>query len=316
MSTEGNVLQQPITDEVALSQPDSQLYSEARQALVRSPIRHLAFIMDGNGRWAKDRGLKRTDGHRAGSKTVRMVVEECRKLGIRYLTLFAFSSENWSRPADEVSSLMELFSDYLREELPNMLKNGIRLRTIGDRSKLSESVLGALEQVEQQTFMAAAERDSSLNGDAKGCGELRSAPESHLDKKGEGATQGHTPQPEGSMDLILAISYGSRDEIVSACRSFAQDCVDGRCSPDQISVAGFTNYLYAPDIPDPDLLIRTSDEFRISNFLLWQIAYSELLISPSLWPDFSKEELYRSLIEYSKRNRRFGLTDDQIAGTI
>ncbi len=300
------------TERIAYKSPleSSPTTEEVQHALARSPLRHVAFIMDGNGRWAQERGLKRTDGHRAGSQTVRMVVEECRRLGIRYLTLFAFSSENWSRPADEVGSLMELFSDYLREELPNMLKNGIRLRTIGDRSKLSESVRGALEQVENRTLAAASARQT---GQQKN----ETILEQEREQLSEEQTIGRQPPCSSntsadSMDLILAISYGSRDEIVSACRNFAQDCIQGRSTPEKLTAKNFSDYLYAPDIPDPDLLIRTSDEFRISNFLLWQIAYSELLISRYLWPDFSRSELYRCIIEYSRRNRRFGLTAEQL----
>lgn len=305
MSTEGDEYKNPL-------EPGPTI-EEAQHALARSPLRHIAFIMDGNGRWAQERGLKRTDGHRAGSQTVRMVVEECRRLGIRYLTLFAFSSENWSRPADEVGSLMELFSEYLREELPNMLKNGIRLRTIGDRSKLSESVRGALEQVENRTLAAASARRTDPPKSETILQQQRD-PISVEEQNSCKNPSCSSDKPADSMDLILAISYGSRDEIVSACRNFAQDCLQGRSSPEKLTVEQFTDYLYAPDIPDPDLLIRTSDEFRISNFLLWQIAYSELLISRHLWPDFSRSELYRCIIEYSRRNRRFGLTAEQLEG--
>lgn len=313
MSTEAKHLLQSVKTEGSFCSPHALTDKEAQRALARSPIKHLAFIMDGNGRWAQERGLKRTDGHQAGSKTVRMVVEECRKLGIRYLTLFAFSSENWSRPADEVGSLMELFSDYLREELPNMLKNGIRLRTIGDRSRLSDKVRSALEQVEYHTLTEAAKR-TTLQQNLPANQDTISYQASTQEREPGTGPASSREESADSMDLILAISYGSRDEIVSACRSFALDCIQGHSSPEELTVANFANYLYAPDIPDPDLLIRTSDEFRISNFLLWQIAYSELLISQYLWPDFSREELYRCIIEYSKRSRRFGLTAEQVSG--
>lgn len=235
---------------------------------------HVAIIMDGNGRWAKRRMLPRVEGHRAGAKTVRMVCEESRRLGIRYLTLYAFSSENWQRPKDEVSALMKLFTQYLESELETLLKNDIRLRSIGDREKLPSGVRELLELNEERTK------------NAKG------------------------------MDLILALSYGGRDEIVHAVRSIASEVERGEIEPKEITASDVTRSLYAPEVPDPDLLIRTSNENRISNFLLWQLAYSEIVVSPVLWPDFSKEEYLRCLDEFAKRERRFGLTDEQAKGSL
>ncbi|MBN8548875.1 MAG: isoprenyl transferase [Deltaproteobacteria bacterium] len=233
--------------------------------------RHVAVVMDGNGRWAKKRFLPRVEGHRAGVKSVRMIVEESRRLGIRYLTLFAFSTENWQRPRDEVSSLMKLFAQYLESELELMLKNDIRLRAVGDLSRLPKEVQHSL----QKNF----DRTKDMQG----------------------------------MDLVLAVSYGGRDELVHAARRIAEKARSGELDPDSISEATITEHLYAPDVPDPDVLIRTSDENRISNFLLWQLAYSEIVVTPVLWPDFSKEEYTRCLQEFSGRTRRFGLTDEQLA---
>lgn len=232
--------------------------------------RHIAIIMDGNGRWARARLLPRVEGHRAGAKTVRMVVEECRRIGVRYLTVFAFSTENWGRPKDEVSTLMKLFKKYLDGELETLLKNDIRLRSIGDRKKLPDFVQQALVENEERT---------------KHC---------------------------TGMDLVLAISYGGREEIVSAAREICTDVQNGKINTADICEDLFKRHLYAPDIPDPDLLIRTSNENRISNFLLWQLAYAEIVVSPLNWPEFSKQELFRCLGEYTRRNRRFGLTEEQI----
>lgn len=226
--------------------------------------------MDGNGRWAKSHLLPRLEGHRAGAKTVRMVVEECRKVGIRYLTLFAFSTENWSRPKDEVAGLMKLFERYLQSELELLLKNDIRLRAIGDLEKLPAGVRQTLQDVEERT------------------------------------------KDRNAMDLVLAVSYGGREELVEAARRVARAAAKGDLQPEQLTEASLRSYLYAPDIPDPDLLIRTSDECRISNFLLWQLAYSEIVVSPVLWPAFDKKEFYSCLEAYSKRVRRFGLTDEQL----
>ncbi len=226
--------------------------------------------MDGNGRWATSRQLPRVEGHRAGAGSVRTIVEESRRLGIRYLTLFAFSSENWRRPAAEVAALMLLFRQYLRSETKLLIKHAIRLRIIGNRDLLPRSLRRAFEEVEQLT--------KDLDG----------------------------------MDLVLALSYGGREEIVSAAQSVARKVAAGEIQPDDITADIFRSGLYSPDIPDPDLLIRTSDEMRISNFLLWQLAYSEIIVSKVCWPDFSRDEFRRCLEEYTGRERRFGLTGEQL----
>ncbi len=231
---------------------------------------HIAFIMDGNGRWARSRFLPRVEGHRAGAKTVRMVVEECRRLGVRYLTLFSFSTENWGRPEEEVGALMHLLRHHLMSELTQLSETGIRLRAIGDLSRLPAQVRDALDSCAEQT------KDNT------------------------------------GMDLMLALSYGGRDEIVNAARCVARQVADGSLSPEQIDEKVFSSFLYSPDVPDPDLLIRTGNEWRISNFLLWQLAYSEIVVSPLHWPAFSKDELYRCLSEFGARERRFGLTGEQI----
>jgi undecaprenyl diphosphate synthase len=232
--------------------------------------RHVAIIMDGNGRWAKRRFLPRIEGHRNGAKTVRMIVEECRKLGIRYLTLFAFSTENWKRPEQEVGGLMHLFVQHLESELDLLLKNGVRLRAMGNLDRLPPAVRELLQRNEAKT--------------------------AHL----------------AGMDLILAVSYGGRDEIVHAARKIAQQVKDGIIEIDQITEETISHNLFLDGVPDPDLLIRTSDENRISNFLLWQLAYAEIVVSPLLWPEFSRDEFIRCLQQFAGRSRRFGLTQEQI----
>ncbi len=232
---------------------------------------HVAMIMDGNGRWAKKRLLPRIEGHRSGAKTVRMVVEECRKLGIKYLTLYTFSTENWNRPADEVGMLMRLFEQHLLSERELFMKNNIRLRAIGDRARLPENVQRCLTETEQVTA---------------GNSELQ---------------------------LVLAVSYGGREELVNAARMLAEKAAKGDIAPTAIDEHALRGCLYAPDIPDPDLLIRTSEENRISNFLLWQLAYTEIVVVPQHWPEFSAEDFRRCLNEFAGRTRRFGLTDEQLA---
>lgn len=249
-----------------MSKSSSALDKQAQESLKKSGEipKHIAIIMDGNGRWAKKRFLPRLEGHRAGAKSVRNTVEECRKLGIRYLTLYAFSTENWTRPQEEVSGLMKLFIEYLKSEAATLAKNKVRLRAIGERDKLPSEILALLEDVEAQT----------------------------------------SKEPE--LDLILALSYGSRQELVSTTKKIAAKVQKGELSIDEISESLIQSHLYTADIPDPDLLIRTSDEQRISNFLLWQCAYTEFVFTPVLWPDFSKEEFHKCLEEYQKRERRFG----------
>jgi undecaprenyl diphosphate synthase len=233
--------------------------------------RHVAVIMDGNGRWARHRKLPRIEGHRAGVRAVRETVRACRELGIGYLTLYAFSVENWTRPRSEVSALMHLLRHYLNSEIDEMRRNGVRLRVIGDSSRLSSGVRKALEKAMRET----------ANGT--------------------------------NLCLSLALSYGGRDEILRAARKFAQAAARGELAPDDLSEQRFGEYLDTADIPDPDLLIRTSGEQRVSNFLLWQIAYAELYVTPVLWPDFTKEDLVKAFEEYAGRERRFGGVDPDAA---
>jgi undecaprenyl diphosphate synthase len=234
--------------------------------------RHVAIIMDGNGRWAQRRGLRRVRGHVAGMESVRVVTRLARRLGISYLTLFAFSEENWQRPAMEVRVLMALMRSYLHRELREMRDNQIALKAIGNLQQLPDKVLRDLEQ----TITATA---------------------------------------EGSrMVLTLAVSYGGRSEILHAVKTLAKDLVAGRLKPEDIDAALFSCYLYTAGMPDPDLIIRTSGEYRLSNFLLWQSAYTELYVTDTLWPDFREDEFRKALEIYQNRERRFGLTQEQIEG--
>ncbi len=232
--------------------------------------RHLAIIMDGNGRWAKLRSLNRVAGHREGVKSVREVVRTCRELGIKFLTLYAFSQENWQRPPGEVSALMSLLSEYLARELEEMLTNRISLRAIGEIGRLPESVYETLLHTIKQT-------------------------ESNQD-----------------MVLTLALSYSGRDEIVRAVREITRRVKQGELEPDEIGEECLSKALDTAGMPDPDFLIRTSGEYRISNFLLWQTAYTEIYVTDVLWPDFRKEHLVSALLDYQMRERRFGLTSEQI----
>ena len=225
---------------------------------------HIAIIMDGNGRWATARGLPRVMGHQAGAQAVQRVVEACCELGIKALTLYAFSWENRDRPPDEIHELMTLLDQFIRSQTPRLLANGIRLRAIGRLQELPQSVVGNLRRVIDQT------------------------------RRGE------------RMTLILALSYGGRQEIVDAARRLAELVRQGKLQPEQIDESRLAQQLYAPDLPDPDLLIRTSGEQRLSNFLLWQSSYTELYVTPKLWPDFSKDDLMEAMLEYERRERRFG----------
>ena len=225
--------------------------------------------MDGNGRWAEARRLDRIEGHREGARSVRAIVEEARRTGIRYLTLYAFSTENWGRPTAEVRALMELLGDYLDSELKRMMDQNIRLRAIGRIEQLPSGTRTRLEQTMKTT------------------------------------------RKNRKMDLILALSYGGRQEILNAVNSLVT-ARNGNSGRTRITESALRRHFYAPDVPDPDLLIRTSGEFRLSNFLLWQAAYSELYITDTLWPDFREKEFKRALAEYGKRERRFGLTHQQI----
>jgi undecaprenyl diphosphate synthase len=233
--------------------------------------RHVAIIMDGNGRWAKLRGKSRIEGHRRGKSSVRVIVEMSRKIGIRFLSLYAFSTENWLRPHDEVDALMGLLEHYLAAEQPKMMRYGIRLIAVGDRSRLPASVRATLEKVIDLT------RDNQR------------------------------------MTVILALSYSGRDELVRMTKKLARLVRERKCDPDDIDEAMIAAHLDNPVVPDPDLLIRTSGEMRLSNFYLWQIAYSELYVTPTLWPDFREREFFQALLEYQRRRRRFGRTDEQIA---
>jgi undecaprenyl diphosphate synthase len=232
--------------------------------------RHVAIIMDGNGRWAKQRGLPRIEGHRRGVEAARTAIDATRDLGIRYLTLYAFSAENWQRPPDEVSALMKLLEFFLRRETKVLVKNHIHLHTIGHTE------------------------------------ELPAGPRAEL-KNALAATRHFT-----DWHLVLALNYGARTEVTDAACAFAAAVGAGRERPDDTSWATFRRYLYTADIPDPDLLIRTSGEMRISNFLLLQCAYAEMIFSPVLWPDFSKADLAAAVEEYQRRERRFGLTGEQL----
>jgi len=232
--------------------------------------RHVAIIMDGNGRWAQQRGLKRVRGHLAGAESVRVVVRTAREVGISYLTLYAFSEENWQRPATEIRALMALLSRYLRQEEAEMRENRIALQAIGNLERLPAKVQGELARV------AAATRAGA------------------------------------QMVLNLALSYGGQSEIVHAARLLAEAVAAGRLRPEEIDADLFARHLYTGDMPDPDLLIRTSGEYRLSNFLLWQSAYTELYFSDTLWPDFREEEFVQALAEYQQRARRFGLTQEQV----
>lgn len=231
---------------------------------------HLAVIMDGNGRWAQQRMLKRIIGHQRGAETVKMVVEQAHMLGIKYLTLFAFSSENWSRPALEVRALMTLLKKYIRQETARMMRNNIRYNFIGNRSDLPDDVNETLDEAIRKTT----------------------------------ANTG--------MVLTLALSYGSRQELCRAAARLAQDTLAGKLSADDITTELFESYLDTGGLPDPDFLIRTSGEMRISNFLLWQLAYTELYFTDTNWPDFTINELHKALADFQSRERRFGMTGDQI----
>jgi undecaprenyl diphosphate synthase len=231
--------------------------------------RHVAIIMDGNGRWAQRRGLTRIEGHKRGKDAVRAVVEASRDLDLEYLTLYAFSTENWQRPPTEVRALMGLLHRYLRTELQRMMKRNIRLRAVGDLDRLPGTVRRALEHVIHET------------------------------RNNTGLT------------VILALSYGGREEIVAAARTLALAVQEGRLKPEEIDQACFAQHLWTADIPDPDLLIRTSGEYRLSNFLLWQLVYTELYVTNTLWPDFTREEFLQALADYQNRERRFGRTTDQ-----
>src|SRR6478736_109903 len=231
---------------------------------------HVAIIMDGNGRWAKQRGLPRLEGHRRGVETVRTVVDAAREIGIRYVTLYAFSAENWKRPADEVSGLMGLLDYFLKRELNSLIKNRVRLLTIGRTEALPAGVQRELNRVIEATK------------------DFRES------------------------NLVLALNYGSRTEVADAARDYAAAVQAGKEKAGESSWERFSRYLYTADIPEPDLLIRTSGEQRVSNFLLLQCAYAEMIFTPVPWPEFGKADLQAAVDEYGRRERRYGLTTEQI----
>lgn len=230
----------------------------------KKPLQHVAIIMDGNGRWAKQRGLDHIEGHRKGADSVKNCVEIAKEFGIKYLTLYAFSTENWKRPESEVKGLMNLLRDFLDQHLDEMNEKGIRVRAIGRIDKLP--------LLTKRKLLNAIKKTS---------------------KNEEG-------------NLVLALNYGGRAEIVDAAKKFADDVSKGKIKSSQLDEELFKNYLYAPDIPDPELMIRTSGEFRLSNFLLWELSYSEIYISDVLWPDFDKKEFKKAIDSYYGRERRYG----------
>ena len=226
--------------------------------------RHVAIIMDGNGRWAKRRGLPRTAGHAAGAENFRTIATYCKEIGLEYLTVYAFSTENWKRPAEEVSAIMGLLKKYLLEAIGRMERDRVKMCFFGDLSPLPEELRLLCEQT----------REISRHYDG--------------------------------VQVNICLNYGGRDELLRAARAFALDCAEGRADPNHLTEAAFSRYLYSGGVPDPDLVIRPSGELRLSNFLLWQSAYSEFYYTDALWPDFSKDELHRALAAYQARSRRFG----------
>ncbi len=233
---------------------------------------HIAIIMDGNGRWARKKALNRIKGHVKGVDAVREVITACRELGIKILTLYAFSIENWKRPREEVAALMGLLKDYLGKERDEMIRNNIRLSAIGRIEDLPPDVQAVLRETIRKTERC------------------------------------------DGMVLNLALSYGGRSEILHAVREILRDVQQGKIRPEDITFQQFSQRLWTRGIPDPDLLIRTSGEFRVSNFLLWQIAYTELYVTETLWPDFDRDELMKAISDYQARERRFGMTSEQLNG--
>ena len=226
--------------------------------------RHVAIILDGNGRWAKAKGMPRNYGHAQGSKNVERICEEAWRMGIKYLTVYAFSTENWNRPKDEVDALMKLLRNYMKTCLKTAAKNDMKIRVIGDITRLDEDIRSRIEELEEAT------------------------------------------KDNGGLNFQIAINYGSRDEITRAVRRIAADCRDGRLAAEEIDERVIDRYLDTHDIPDPDLLIRTSGEQRLSNYLLWQLAYTEFYFTDVPWPDFTKEELLKAVEQYNARDRRYG----------
>lgn len=226
--------------------------------------RHVAIILDGNGRWAKAKGMPRNYGHAQGSKNVERICEEAWRMGIKYLTVYAFSTENWSRPKDEVDALMKLLRNYMKTCLKTAAKNDMKVRVIGDVTKLDPDIQSRIKELEEAT------------------------------------------KDNGGLNFQIAINYGSRDEMIRAMRRLAADCLAGKFQPEDIEEALFEQYLDTHDIPDPDLLIRTSGELRLSNYLLWQLAYTEFYFTDVPWPDFNKAELKKAIEQFNCRDRRYG----------
>ncbi|HJC34709.1 isoprenyl transferase [Mediterraneibacter glycyrrhizinilyticus] len=225
---------------------------------------HIAIILDGNGRWAKSKGMPRNYGHAQGSKNVERICEEAWRMGIKYLTVYAFSTENWNRPDSEVSALMTLLRNYMKTCLKTAAKNDMKIRVIGDIQPLDDDIKNRISELESATVN------------------------------------------NGGLNFTIALNYGSRDELIRAARKMARDCADGKLEADDIDESVFESYLDTHGIPDPDLMIRTSGEQRLSNYLLWQLAYSEFYFTDVPWPDFTKEELVKAIEEYNHRHRRFG----------
>lgn len=225
---------------------------------------HIAIILDGNGRWAKSKGMPRNYGHAQGSKNVERICEDAYRMGVKYLTVYAFSTENWSRPKDEVDALMKLLRNYMKTCLKTAAKNDMKIRVLGDVTRLDEDIRARIAELEEAT------------------------------------------KNNGGLNFQIAINYGSRDEIIRAVRKLAKDCREDRLEPEEIDESVFEGYLDTHDIPDPDLLIRTSGELRLSNYLLWQLAYTEFYFTDVPWPDFTKEELVKAIEQYNARERRYG----------
>lgn len=234
-----------------------------------TPPNHIAIILDGNGRWAKKRGFSRVEGHKEGVKNLEMLIDECREMNIKYLTLYVFSTENWKRPKFEVNNLMLLLNKYLIEKQDILIKENIRLNVIGELEKLPTKTFNLINDVIEKT------------------------------------------KNNFKFVLTLSVNYGARNEIVNGIKKITKDIANNNIKIEDISEDMFSKYLYTYDIPDPDLLIRTSGEYRLSNFLLWQCAYTEFWFTNVLWPDFSKEDLYEAIENFSKRKRRFGRVDDE-----
>ncbi|MEA4965267.1 MAG: isoprenyl transferase [Oscillospiraceae bacterium] len=241
-----------------------RLFKQRKQEKLARPVpRHIAIIMDGNGRWAQKRGLPRTAGHAAGCETFRRISNYCKAIGVQYFTVYAFSTENWKRGKDEVDTIMGLMERYLKEALLDMKKNQVRIRFFGDLSRLSPDLRHLAEEAEEESS-------------------------------------------DYRIQANICLNYGGRDEIVRAARAFARECAEGRADPEDLTEERFSDLLFSAGVPDPDLIIRPSGEIRVSNFLLWQSAYSEYYFTEALWPDFDEAELEKAIASYHGRSRRFG----------